>query len=102
MRSVGRWRPGSRSPWRRDCPETIASGFAAEPAVVDAVHLTGADDHELTLRCRDTDELDEVLVRLKRERGVVRSQTRIVLSRSVRREPRPAAPARGGHGTGRG
>lgn len=70
-------------------PDAIVAGFAAEPAIVDAVHLTGPDDHELTLRCRDTDELDEVLVRLKQHRGVVRSQTRIVLSRSVHREPRP-------------
>ena len=68
-------------------PSTIAAGFLAEESIVDAVHLTGADDYELTLRCADTAELDAVLVRLKQERGVSRTHTRIVLNRIVSRRP---------------
>jgi len=34
--------------------------LGAEPAAVDAVHLTGPHDYELTVRCADTDEFDRL------------------------------------------
>lgn len=70
--------------------DAVVAAFVAQPAVVDAVHLTGPDDYELTVRCRDIDELDSVLFELKRH-GVERSHTRVVLDRVVRRPPTPVA-----------
>lgn len=70
-------------------PAVVADGFAEEPAVVEAVHLTGPEDYELTVRCADTSELDGLLLRLKRDRGAERSETRIVLGWAVPRRPPP-------------
>ncbi len=61
----------------------------SEPAVVDAVHLTGPHDYEVTVRCADTDELDGLLTRLKERHHVERTDTRIVLANPIRRAPDP-------------
>lgn len=50
-----------------------------EPAVVDAVHLTGSHDYLLHIRCQDAAELDELLMRMKAEGGVAQTTTRVVL-----------------------
>ena len=50
-----------------------------EPAVVDAVHLTGSHDYLLHIRCQDATELDELLMRMKAEGGVAQTTTRVVL-----------------------
>lgn len=50
-----------------------------EPAVVDAVHLTGSHDYLLRIRCRDATELDELLMRMKADGGVAQTTTRVVL-----------------------
>ncbi len=65
------------------------AALEAEPAVVDAVHLTGGHDYELTVRCADTDELDRLLVRLKDHQRVERTDTRIVLAHPISRAPDP-------------
>ena len=66
------------------------SGFEAairdEPAIVEAVHLTGAADYEVRALCADTAELDALVRRLKRDHGAARTETRIVLDR-------PSGPA---------
>lgn len=58
-----------------------------EVSIIDAVHLTGPHDYELTVRCTGTDELDDLLDRLKTTVGVERSDTRIVLAHPIRRDP---------------
>ncbi len=57
-----------------------------EPTVTDAAHLTGPHDYELTVHCTDVDELDALLIRLKEQHHVERTDTRIVLAHPVRRE----------------
>lgn len=52
-----------------------------EPAVVEALHLTGAADYEIRILCADTEELDVLVRRIKAEFGAQRTETRIVLGR---------------------
>jgi Lrp/AsnC family transcriptional regulator, leucine-responsive regulatory protein len=61
--------------------DRFVTALGGVEAVVDAVHLTGAADYELRVRCRDTGELDDLLGRLKADHGVARTETRIVLRR---------------------
>ena len=48
--------------------------------VTEALHATGEHDYHLRLTVTDPEELDRVIGRLKREGGVRRTSTRIVLS----------------------
>ena len=57
----------------------LEAWFTAEPLIVEAVHLTGPDDYLLRIRCRTPLELDELLMRMKREVGAGSTQIRIVL-----------------------
>ena len=74
-------------------PDADRRGFITalgdEPAVVDAAHLTGPHDYELTVRCIDADELDALLIRLKEQHHVERNDTRIVLAHPVQRDLDP-------------
>lgn len=63
-----------------------------EASIVDAVHLSGPDDYELDVRCTDTDELNDLLDRLKTTLGAERTDTRIVLAHPIRRDPDPSRP----------
>ena len=65
------------------------TALVGEPAVIDAAHLTGPHDYELTVRCTDADELDALLIRLKDQHHVERTDTRIVLAHPVRRDLDP-------------
>lgn len=65
------------------------TALADEPAILDAVHLTGPYDYEITARCTSTDELDALLNRLKEQHQVERTDTRIVLAHPIRRELNP-------------
>jgi Lrp/AsnC family leucine-responsive transcriptional regulator len=68
------------------CERLIAT---LEP-VIEATHVTGRFDYQLRVACRDTDELDAVIRALKRQGGVVESDTRLALRTVVRRaEPLP-------------
>lgn len=53
--------------------------FADQEAIVEAVHLTGADDYLLRLRCRDTEELDHLVMSMKSDAQVAETDTRIIL-----------------------
>jgi Lrp/AsnC family leucine-responsive transcriptional regulator len=65
---------------RPDADRTaLEDWIVAQPAVVEAVHLTGDHDYELRLRCRSTAELDGVLMAMKSDAGVADTETRIVL-----------------------
>lgn len=50
-----------------------------QQAIVDAAHVTGPYDYLLRIRVRDMPALDALLRLLKREGGVVQTQTRIAL-----------------------
>lgn len=58
------------------------AAIAREPAIVEAVHLTGAADYEVRALCADTGEVDALVRRLKAEHGAARTETRIVLDRT--------------------
>ena len=61
-----------------------------QPAVFEALHLTGRDDYLLRVRCRDTAELDALLMRMKTEAGVAETETRVVL-RTLGIAPKPSS-----------
>ena len=65
----------------------LEAWLAAQPCVVDAVHLTGPHDYLLRMSCTSTAELDAVLMAMKAEGGVAETETRVVL-RSLPVEPR--------------
>lgn len=49
------------------------------PAVLSGAHVTGRWDYALTVACRDVAELDELVMALPRDHGVVETNTRLVL-----------------------
>ena len=49
------------------------------PAVEEAVHLTGPSDYVVRVACADTTELDDFIRAMKEEGGVRDTQTRLVL-----------------------
>lgn len=59
----------------------FAEALRAQPAVVEAVHVTGHYDYMLRVFCTGTAELDDILTQLKERAGVVESQTRLLLHR---------------------
>ncbi len=59
----------------------FAEVLRSMPAVVEAVHVTGAYDYLLRVFCTGTAELDSILTELKERGGVVDSQTRLLLHR---------------------
>jgi Lrp/AsnC family leucine-responsive transcriptional regulator len=61
--------------------QTFAEVLRSMPAVVEAVHVTGAFDYQLRVFCTGTAELDQILTGLKERGGVVDSQTRLLLHR---------------------
>lgn len=58
---------------------TFPARIASEPAVVDAVHVTGAYDYLLHAYVVDTAALDALLRRLKSAYGASHTQTRLAL-----------------------
>lgn len=64
-------------------PETDSDDFLAwarrQPGVADAVHVTGGYDYLLHFKLRDMVALDQLLRTLKKEAGVMQTQTRIAL-----------------------
>lgn len=54
--------------------------LAAEPAVVDAMHVTGPFDYVIRVRCHTISDLDRLLRRLKEDFAVSNTSTRIVLA----------------------
>lgn len=50
-----------------------------QPCITEAVHLTGAHDYLVRALCRDTTELDDLLMAMKAEGGVAETETRVVL-----------------------
>lgn len=58
------------------------AAIGREPAIVEAVHITGAADYEVRALCADTGEVDALVRRLKSEHGAARTETRIVLDRT--------------------
>lgn len=59
----------------------LEAWLAAQPAVADAVHLTGPHDYLVVARCRDSAELDGLLMAMKADGMIAETETRIVLRR---------------------
>jgi len=59
--------------------QALERWFGRQPCIVEAVHLTGPHDYLLRARCRDTAELDAVLMAMKADAGVAETETRVVL-----------------------
>jgi Lrp/AsnC family leucine-responsive transcriptional regulator len=59
----------------------LAEVLRAHPAVIEAIHVTGTYDYVLRVFCTGTAELDALLGVMKRDGGVVESQTRLLLHR---------------------
>ena len=59
----------------------VEAWFGRQPTVIDAVHLTGAHDYSIRVRCRDPEELDVLVTAMKKEAEVTSTQTRVVLRR---------------------
>ena len=53
--------------------------IADQPAIVEALHLTGPDDYLLRLRCTDTGELDVLLMTMKNDMAIAHTETGVVL-----------------------
>jgi Lrp/AsnC family leucine-responsive transcriptional regulator len=70
--------------------DTLNSDFQRElhvvPQIVTAVRTTGEYDYQLRVVCTGTEELEEVVERLKREHGVRDVRSRIVL-REIELDP---------------
>jgi len=60
--------------------EAFEEMLATTPEVTRAAHVTGAYDYVLTLACPDVATLDRILRGWKRDRLVLESSTRIVLT----------------------
>jgi len=59
----------------------LAEVLRQHPAVIEAIHVTGVYDYVLRVFCTGTAELDALLGTMKREGGVIDSQTRLLLHR---------------------
>ena len=75
----------------RLAPSTDSEDFerfvAKLPAVRELAFLTGRFDFQLRLACRDAEDLDRTVRRIRREGGVASTETRIVMrSSSFERE----------------
>jgi Lrp/AsnC family leucine-responsive transcriptional regulator len=64
-------------------PDEFERQVLALPAVRRVDFLTGRFDYQLRLACRDADELDHTVRRIRREAGAAVTETRIVM-RSAR------------------
>jgi Lrp/AsnC family leucine-responsive transcriptional regulator len=66
-------------------PEHFERLVAGLPAVREMVFLTGRFDYQLRVACRDADELNQTIRRIRRDGGAAGTETRIVM-RSARFE----------------
>lgn len=60
-------------------PAALEATLRADPAVVEALHVTGAWDYQLRVRVPTARHIDALVRRLKRDGGVEATQTRLVL-----------------------
>ena len=59
--------------------EDFERGLSDLPQVIAAVHLTGDYDYELRVICTNTDEFETVMDQFKRNHGVRRLRSRLIL-----------------------
>ncbi len=60
-------------------PEQFEGLVAGLPAVREMVFLTGRFDYQLRVACRDTDELNKTIRKIRRDGGAAGTETRIVM-----------------------
>jgi Lrp/AsnC family leucine-responsive transcriptional regulator len=70
-------------------PDQFEHLVAALPAVTELAFLTGRFDYQLRVACRDAEDLDQTVRRVRRDGGVATTETRIVM-RSASFRPRHA------------
>lgn len=61
--------------------DRFESELTRQPAIAQAVHLTGAFDYQLHLRCSNAEEIDATIATLKNAGLVTETRTRVVLRR---------------------
>jgi Lrp/AsnC family leucine-responsive transcriptional regulator len=57
----------------------LEAGLLRLPAVLSGAHVTGRWDYVLSVACRDVAELDDLVMALPRNHGVVETDTRLLL-----------------------
>jgi Lrp/AsnC family transcriptional regulator, leucine-responsive regulatory protein len=60
-------------------PDHFERFVAGLPAVTEMTFLTGRFDYQLRVACRDADELDQTIRRIRREAGAAATETRIIM-----------------------
>ena len=55
------------------------SSMRAVPGVLGATLMTGKSDYQLRVACKDTDDLDEIIGKLREKTGVQETYSRLVL-----------------------
>ena len=65
-------------------PASLEATLSAHPAVVEALHVTGAWDYQLRVRVPGAGHVDALVRWLKRDGGVEATQTRLVLGSVLR------------------
>ena len=66
--------------------EEFTRAIAGMPDITEAVHVTGQADYQLRAACRDTAALNALVGDLKRNAGVVSTDTKLVLSVALQRQ----------------
>lgn len=70
-------------------PDQFERLVAGLPAITELVFLTGRFDYQLRVACRDSEDLDQTVRKVRRDGGVAATETRIVM-RSASFEQREA------------
>lgn len=59
--------------------DELEAHLAAHPDIIEAFHMSGSWDYELTVAVASVDDLDRLLTTMREQWRVLRSETRIVL-----------------------
>jgi Lrp/AsnC family leucine-responsive transcriptional regulator len=60
-------------------PDDFERLVASLPAVTEMTFLTGRFDYQLRVACRDADELDQTIRKIRRDAGAAGTETRIIM-----------------------
>lgn len=59
--------------------QAVEDWISRQPAVTEATHLTGRHDYLIRVRCRNTAELDELLMNMKNDADITGTETSVAL-----------------------
>lgn len=57
----------------------VEDWISAQPAVTEAIHLTGQHDYLIRVHCHNTEELDELLMSMKNDAHITGTETSVAL-----------------------